>query len=339
MRRTAFVLGTNLLLGVGGLAWLLRRFGGPAVALLRTRPSGALLAAFAVAVAAAFIVFALRWRMLLAALTVPPRLGRLTAFRAAGQSLSSLIPSGKLGGEPLRVWLLLGDRLPAGHAIASVAVDRALEAGASTAFACVFALVLLRRGVPELTGALVTVSFVTVGLVVGVVVVARRLRRGASLVAPFARLTGLERFGVVRNQLAVIGEAEAAAAGLVAEPGRLARAFAIGVAANLVVFLEYHLLLAAFGLPASPVAVVAALFATGAAHSLPVPAAIGVLEGTAIWLFGILGHPPDVGLAVGLAVRLREIVWVVPGLVYLGARAVATGVRPRVLASEWTRRS
>jgi hypothetical protein len=40
-------------------------------------------------------------------------------------------------------------------------------------------------------------------------------------------------------------------------------------------------------------------------------------------VLGTLGHPPEVGLAVGLAVRLRELVWVLPGLVYLAGRALA----------------
>jgi uncharacterized membrane protein YbhN (UPF0104 family) len=99
----------------------------------------------------------------------------------------------------------------------------------------------------------------------------------------------------------------------------MAAAFAIGLAANVVVLAEYWLLLTAFGLPATPVAVVAAIFATGAAHSMPVPGGVGVLEGGQTWLFSMLGYPPDVGLAVGLAVRLREILWTLPGLLYLAA--------------------
>jgi uncharacterized membrane protein YbhN (UPF0104 family) len=63
--------------------------------------------------------------------------------------------------------------------------------------------------------------------------------------------------------------------------------------------------------------VVAAIFGTAAAHQLPVPAGIGVLEGGLMWLFGMLGYPAEVGLAVGLAVRLRELVWALPGAVYL----------------------
>ena len=34
----------------------------------------------------------------------------------------------------------------------------------------------------------------------------------------------------------------------------------------------------------------------------------------------MLGYAPATGLAVGLAVRLRELVWVVPGLLYLAGR-------------------
>jgi hypothetical protein len=43
-----------------------------------------------------------------------------------------------------------------------------------------------------------------------------------------------------------------------------------------------------------------------------------------MFIFGALGHPPEVGLAVGLAVRLRELVWILPGLLYLMVR----GIRP-----------
>jgi len=218
----------------------------------------------------------------------------------------------------------VGDRVPGGDAIASVAVDRTLEMGAGAAFACVYAALLLRRGVPELEGALVTVSLGAVVLAAGVALTARRLRRGSGLVTVVARSIGLDRLRFVQGQMHVLAAAEDAAARLVAQPGRLRRAFGTGVGVNLLVLVEYHLLLAAFGLPAGALAVVGAIFATGAAHSLPVPAAVGVLEGAQIWLFGTLGHPPEVGLAVGLAVRLRELVWILPGLLYLLARGIVS---------------
>jgi len=320
--RTA-VLATNLALGAGALAWVLHRHGAAAVALLGRTPDGTLLLLFALAVVAAFAAYSLRWEILLAGLGVRRRLAALVAYRAAGQSLSSIIPSGKLGGEPLRALLLVRDAVPGSAAIATVTVDRVLEMGAAAPFACLYAVLLLRRGVPELEGALVTVSLGAGAVLAGIALTARRLRRGGGFVTAVARSTGLDRLRFVRGQMGVIAAAEADAGRLIAQPARIARAFAVGVAANLLVLVEYHLLLAAFHLPARPLDVVAAVFATGAAHSLPIPAAVGALEGAQMWLFGVLGHPPEVGLAVGLAVRVRELVWVLPGLVYLTGRAVA----------------
>ena len=339
--RAAVILGTNLVVGAAALGWVLYHHGAPALALLASRPEPALLALFAVAVAVCVVAYAYRWRILLAGLGCAPGLAPLTAYRAAGQSLSSIIPSAKLGGEPLRVYLLVRDGTAAGSALASVVVDRTLEMGSAAAFACLYAVLLLRRGVPELQGALVTVSLAATALVLGVGLTVRRLRRGAGLVTAVARVTGLDRLSFVQGRMHVLAAAEADVARLLADPRRLVRAFGAGLAANLVVLVEYHLLLAAFDLPAGPLAVVAAIFATGAAHSLPVPAAVGALEGAQMWIFQILGHPPEVGLAVGLAVRLRELVWILPGLFYLLARGItplapqadAAGRRPQTAAA------
>jgi len=326
--RPAVVLGTNLVIGAGGLGYVLFRFGAPAAALLARRPEPLSLAGFVLAVALAYVLYALRWRIVLGGLGAPPRLLRLTAYRAAGQSLSSLLPSAKLGGEPLRVVLLVRASTPAARAIASVVVDRTLEMVGASPFVLLYAALLLRRGIPELEGALVTVVTGAAALALGVALGIRRLRRRAGLVTAVARSTGLHRLPFVRGHMGVLEGAEEAVASLVAQPRRLGRAVAVGIGVNLVVLAEYRFLLAAFGLPDGPVAVVAAVFATGAAHCLPVPGAIGALEGAQMWLFGMLGFGPATGLAVGLAVRLRELVWVVPGLLYLGARAVTPAADP-----------
>lgn len=339
MPRASVVLGVNLVVGAVGLGWLLHRFGGDAWTLLVTRASPSGLAAFVAAVLLAFVAFARRWQLLLDGLGARLGLGRLTAYRAAGQSLSSLVPSAKLGGEPLRVWLLTEAGTAAPAAVTSVVVDRTLEIASSTAFAVVFAGLLVRRGVPALEGALVTVALATVGIAAGIVLTVRRLQSGAGLVTAAARATGLGEVRAVAGRLGVVEEAEALATRLVGDRGRMLRALGVGLVANALVLVEYRLLLGAFDLPTAPVAVVAAIFATGAAHSFPVPAAVGALEGAQMWLFGVLGHPPEVGLAVGLAVRLRELVWVLPGLLVLavrfarGSSAAADGVTRRRAAS------
>ena len=58
------------------------------------------------------------------------------------------------------------------------------------------------------------------------------------------------------------------------------------------------------------------------APMIPIPAGIGVLEGATLWLFQLLGYSADVGLAVGLAARLRELIWMLPGVTYLLAHSL-----------------
>lgn len=286
------------------------------MALLAKDVSFGSLGAFLGLIGATLLCLSWRWRFLLSSLTPAPSLGVMTLYRSAAQTLGALIPSGKLGGDPLRVWLAVRDKVAAGSAIASVAVDRTLEIASTAPFSLIFAAILLQRGVPNVTEVMVTVMVATLGLLVGIVIAVRRLRRGAGLVTALAKNTKLDRFDFVQSQMHVLEDSERDMTRLTDVPARLRTAFAAGILANLLVIAEFAFLLVAFDLPSDPVAIVAAVFATGAAHLLPVPAGVGVLEGAQVWIFTMLGYPADVGLAVGLAARLRELFWMLPGLAY-----------------------
>jgi uncharacterized membrane protein YbhN (UPF0104 family) len=318
-RRRAF-LAVNFLLGVAGLGWLLHRFGASAFGLLDRAWSRPLLAAFVGSVFAAIVTSAVRWRIVLAGLALTPPLARLCAFRAASQSVSSVLPGGRLGGEPLRAWYAVRAGVPAPAAITSVAIDRTLEMATILAFVVGFALVLMRRDVPGIeqtvAGALVGVA----SLVVVILLSLRRLRSGG-LLAPFVRNLGLTRPGLAEHA-DLIEAAEDGARRLFAQPRRLAAALGVGVIGDLLTLVQYKCLLAAFGLPSSPLDVVAAIFASGAARTLPVPGGVGTVEAAELWMFGVLGYPPEVGLAVGIATRLRDLAWAAPGFVVLLAGAV-----------------
>src|SRR5207237_4950912 len=192
--RPAVVLGTNLAIGGAALGWLLVRHGGPALRVLAGHVEPALLVAFACAATLAFLAYTRRWQILLAGLGAARRLAALGPIRAAGHSVSALVPSAKLGGDPVRALFLVRGEVPGADAIASVAIDRVLEIGSAAAFACLYATLLLRRGVPELQGALATVAASTIALAVGVVGTVRRLRAARGLVTALAGATGLARF-------------------------------------------------------------------------------------------------------------------------------------------------
>jgi len=316
----------NLLIGAGLLAFVLWNYGGPALGILGATPSAPLLVGFLAAVFSTLVCLSWRWAYILSGLDGAPSLLRLTLYRSAAHCLAVLVPSGKLGGDPLRAWLAARDRVGPGKAIASVAVDRTIEMASTAPFSLLFGALLLQHGIPQLERAMVAVGVGTFGLAVGIFVAVRRLRRGAGLVTPLVLSMRLDRFRFVDRQLDVMADSEASAARLVKQSRRMLGAFVAGLVANLLVIGEFFLLLFAFGLPTEPIAIVAAIFATGAAHMLPIPAGIGVLEGATMWLFQLLGYSADVGLAVGLAVRLRELIWMLPGVTYLMARSLGSSL-------------
>lgn len=309
----------NLVFGVAVLAYVLRSYGAQALAVLKMDISPGFVVLFAVSTLATILCLSWRWGYILTGLNnvLPVGLLNLTLYRSAAHSVAVLVPSGKLGGDPLRVWLASRKGIPTADLIASTVVDRTLEIGSSAPFSILFAVLLLQFGVPRLEQALVTVVVGTVALAIGVAMALRRLNSGAGLVSALVRRIGADRWSIVDSSMNVIEDAEGAAATLAGQRRRMLFSFAIGLLANLLVIAEFALLLHAFGLPANGIAVVAAIFATGASHMFPVPAGVGVLEGAQMWLFELLGHSPEVGLAVGLAVRLRELLWMAPGLIYL----------------------
>ncbi len=329
MRRRRVLLAVNFALGVAALVWLWARFGAGAFALLARGGSPTLLVLFLASVFAAIVLSAMRWRILLAGLDLAPSLARLCAFRAASQTASSVMPGGRLGGEPLRAWYAIRSGVPSWAAITTVAVDRTLEMASSLAFVVGFALVLMARDVPGIertvAGALVGAVALAIGIALGV----RRLR-GGGLLAPLVRSLGLNRPRLAEHAT-VIEAAEDGARRLLGRPTTLARALAVGIVADLLTLVQYKCLLAAFALPSSPVDIVAAVFASGAARTLPVPGAVGTVEAAQLWLFGMLGHPPEVGLAVGLATRLRDVAWAAPGAVFMLVEAPFGGAVERAV--------
>ena len=326
----------NLVFGCAILAYVLRSYGAQALAILKLNVSPGFVVLFVLSALATILCLSWRWGYILTGLNkvLPVGLLNLTLYRSAAHSVAVLVPSGKLGGDPLRVWLASRKGIPTADLIASTAVDRTLEIGSSAPFSILFAVLLLQFGVPRLEQALVTVVVGTVALAFGVALALRRLNRGAGLVSALVRRFGADRWSIVDSSMNVIEDAEAATATLAGQRRRMLTSFAIGLLANLLVIAEFALLLRAFGLPSDGIAIVAAIFATGASHMFPVPAGVGVLEGAQMWLFELLGYSAEVGLAVGLAVRLRELLWMAPGLIYLlvislsRSPEVATPVRP-----------
>ncbi len=323
-RRTRFWIVQLVLAAAGALllAGLVRSQGLAAIGerLAQVRPCWLL--AYAAIVVAVLLAYAARWRLLLRTLGEEVPLGRLLGSRLAGLAVGALTPGAKLGGEPLRMAMLSGDGVRPGSAVASVVVDRSLELLANVVFGVAYCGLFALRDGGTAGRLLLIIAGSGAALAVGILLLLRRLGRGGSLV-PEAFVPLLERLGGSRSAVA---ETDEALRHLVLRERRaVGWAIVAALLTNALIFAEYTALLWAFAVSPTVPELAGAMLGVGLAHALPIPASLGALEGTQAAMMHVAGGSAELGLAAATVARLRDVVWTLPGLLYL---AVA-GLRRR----------
>jgi uncharacterized protein (TIRG00374 family) len=323
----------SLVAGVGALALLYRTFGLDDVvaALTRLRPLY-LIACLAIGCGVR-LGYSVRWWLVAAALGDAPGLPRFVAARLAGDAIGALVPTGRVGGDPLRAALLYADGVPGPRAGAGVALDRLLESVGNTlccaAYVAAFASTHALRGwvhAPSVVAGACTLLLAALASFVAL------LRSGRRPLTPLLGALMPRRWVQLRGWLAVLARAED---DLVRFFRESPRGFLWGVVGSLLIegliIVEYHCLLAAFGVAIDLPTLLAMLVVSGLVRVTPVPAALGALEASQVLLLGAASGRPETGFVVGLVLRLHETWWTAVGLVALSAQGFSLA-RLRVLA-------
>ena len=311
-------------LGAGVLVGLVRRYGAGEILSLLAQVRPGWLVVYAAIVATIFLGYAVRWQFLLRALDESVALPRIFGVRLAGLAVGSLTPGAKLGGEPLRAWMIAADGVRPGAAIASVVVDRGVELLANIAFAVGYCALFAARDGAMAARVLLVIAASGIAFVVGVLAMARRLRRGASLV-PARFVPVIERLGGTR---AAVAETDDALRALIFGHRRLMFwAVASALVLNALVLAEYAALFRAFGADPSLPELAGSLLGVGLAHALPVPASLGALEGAQVAAMHLAGGDTRLQLIAATVARLRDLVWTLPGVAYLGIDGFRRGRR------------
>jgi uncharacterized protein (TIRG00374 family) len=261
-----------------------------------------------------------------------PRFKLLFPVRLAGEAVNETTPTGTMGGDALKAFLLV-------RAGAGVTVEEGLVAVVVAKTALVASLAAFIAGALALAWALGDASPAMLSLLA--LLVAYMAASTAGFM--WAQLRGMFRMG--GRALAWIGLGDRVAVGadrvdadlrwFYRERRRQAAAvFALSLVGWATGALETWLMLA---LLESPVSLLTALVieagATGVrAVGFLIPGSIGVLEGGLVGIFAMLGLGSSTGLAFGIARRFREGVWILIGYVCLavmrGPKAPATGIPP-----------
>ncbi len=251
------------------------------------------------------------WRCLVSGSQRPSLLGTLGA-RWIRQSVNQLLPVMQVGGDVIGARMLHLAGVRGAEAGASVVVDLTLSVATQALFTLAGAALLLAlfetEGMiwPFLGGT----AFLASGLA-GFVVVQRR-----GLFRFLARHLETASGGM----LAFVGSAEAldaAVRAVHARPRALWRNVGLQLLGWCLGVGETWLACWVLGHPIGLVQafILHSLVRAARSAAFPVPAGIGVQEGSFMLLAGIVGLSPEIGLAVALVKRVRELVGGVPGLI------------------------
>ncbi|MEX0787664.1 MAG: lysylphosphatidylglycerol synthase transmembrane domain-containing protein [Anaerolineales bacterium] len=264
------------------------------------------------------VVLASRWWMILRAQGHRISIVKVSGYRLAAFAINYFSPGTHVGGEPLQVYLLAKRHgIPARQGAASVLLDRSLDFTANSLFTVIGLAVLIGLGLLQgFSGpGFLIVSLVLLALPIAyLVLVGRGVHPLSSVVESFAR-----RWTRLAPGARFLREAEETVGEFCRDsPRALAFGLALSGLSWLVLILEYSVMLRFLGLSLDLAGTVAALTAGRLALLVPLPGALGVLEGSQVLALTALGHMPAEGAGLGLVIRARDLVFAGAGLL-LGA--------------------
>lgn len=272
------------------------------------------------------------WRLALHAPFAKLPIARLAGIRTAGEAFNSLLPSGYVGGEPLKAHLL-SRWMPVSEAASSVLIAKAAQSVGLVVFVGLGLTIGGKAGSPsplrqpaELT-ALVTL---TAGVFLFTLLLTRR---------SFSRigrwLHGLTKHPWLQKQEAHLTALDDSIGAFYREGKRRFLASVLWYGAGWVAgALEVAVIFYLVGRPVSlrEAWFIGALAQLAAVVGLFAPGGVGMYEGGHYLAAQILGLPPALGLSVALIRRVRELFWNCVGLWLFWKLSNVTPERAQVLA-------
>lgn len=260
----------------------------------------------------------LAWRCALPRNQVP--FAQMLAALLGGQAVSSTTPTGPFGGDAVKVWMLR-DHVSRREGFSSLIITQTTSTASQGLFLFLGILIarrLLSLSTPLLSAmewlllleALAVMAFIAIQL-------GGAMARGQALLA---------RVGLIKNGKGAGTAAhvdQALAAFYRSQPRRLVSSLGWGFLGWLVGAGEVWLILFLLGTPVSiGIALVIEAFGTGISFAtFFLPVQIGVDEGGAVATFLALGLNGATGLSLSLVRRVREITWIVIGLLLLAGNS------------------
>jgi putative membrane protein len=254
------------------------------------------------------------WQLLFAPAHMPPF---FQAFYAQwmGRAVNTLLPVASIGGEVVKARALVLWGTDARHASASAVVDKTVQVITIIVWGVAGVVLLSFMALDNDLAIAAAAGLAILGAGVAGFLVVQRAGIFRIFIGSAHKLTKADFLDNLRD---TAEEIDGLVTLLYRDRRRLAAAINWRLAALLLqtgeVWLAAHLL--GFPIGILEAVMLKSLSSTLSDAAFVVPNSYGVQEGAFIVLGGLIGMPADIALAVSLAIRIREIIFDVPGLVF-----------------------
>ena len=243
-----------------------------------------------------------------------PKFGQALYAQWIGRAINTLLPVASIGGDVVKARALILWGADPHHASAAAVVDKTIDVITIVLWGLIGIALLAAMALDDglATGSLIGLLALGVG-VFGFIAVQRAGMFGY-LARLAYRLTGSHAAG---RLVGMAEEVDRVIRDLYAQRRRLAAAIVWRMAA--LIWQSGEVWLAAY-LLGHPIGIIEAVMLKSLSNTVSdaafvIPNSYGIQEGAFVLLGGLIGLAPDVSLAVSLAIRIRELLIDVPGLI------------------------
>ncbi|MBT6406801.1 MAG: TIGR00374 family protein [Rhodospirillaceae bacterium] len=230
-----------------------------------------------------------------------------------GRAVNTLLPVASIGGEVVKARMLILWGIDAAHASASAVVDKTIQALTIILWGTAGTILLAYLALDDDLVMSILVSGAVIGAGIAGFVIVQQAGMFGFMAKSAHKITKSDFFGDLIETAGAVDQT-------VKELYRLRGRVAVATLWRLVALISQtgEVWLAAY-LLGYPISIVEALLLKSLSSTLSdfafvVPNSYGVQEGAFVVLGGLIGLTPEVSLAISLAIRIRELLIDLPGL-------------------------
>lgn len=272
-----------------------------------------------------FALFTLRWDMILhhhhQGEKVP--FYRLFLHRMSAYAVNYLTPSAQTAGEPVRLFFLQEEGVDTKDAVSTIVIDKIFEYTALILF--IFSGVVVSMIEGSMFSGKIEIMLIAVILIFGGLIfwfyyaTIKKIGFFSSLFR-FFRLNKIKR--IQKHEQSIIHVEEQMAQFYINNVGKFIFLLILSFATVLFMVLEHYLIAYFMGVNLTFLQSFLSATIPGISYLIPIPGALGMLEGSHAGIFALMGVSINVFVFV-LIIRLRDLVFIFVGLAHASKQGIS----------------